>query len=239
MESLAKELDKEVSDKIWGENHWLKSKFRLILNVHERIELTDRLLDFQKRDKLNNVQVLPLRIYLLLTCFDQLGQRDAWYSFTDFLEAKKFKKQISDYLEDASEKTEIQRIQYLNRKYNELFGVRSSFMRFINEVIDENTRKALLGTIRIETFDAQKLKAQHSDDNEKINYLFKIRNDYTHNSYLSALIEMPIKNEEEWYLRESFSKKNLIHNVKTHSSFLKILKETALLGIANTILKAE
>lgn len=69
------------------------------------------------------------------------------------------------------------------REYNEIYGVSKGFKRFINEIIAEDDRKNLINNIKVRKIGKnpnKELKYKASSEDKKINFLFKIRNMFTH-----------------------------------------------------------
>ena len=60
------------------------STLSIVQTVADRLDLHDRLQAEPVRDELFSHH-LPLSVYLLLTCFDRLGQPTQWLSFEDWL----------------------------------------------------------------------------------------------------------------------------------------------------------
>jgi hypothetical protein len=70
----------------------------------------------------------------------------------------------------------------LYKFYNDRYGVRSSFFRFLHEVLPKDQRDILLSSIEIKSLENPPYIGENtsSDEAEKEKYLFKLRNDYTH-----------------------------------------------------------
>jgi len=66
--------------------------------------------------------------------------------------------------------------------YNKIYGVSSSFYRFLHEIIPENIHQELLESIWIEIVDNPPdiVNNRQADDITKEKFLYKLRNDYTH-----------------------------------------------------------
>lgn len=136
-----------------------------------------------------------LRNYLLLTCFDLLGQPSEWKDFSSWLNSKKLQTEVNAVIEKHRGHTDVRTtIEAVHRAYQERYGVTNSFYRFINDVIPQETREALLYSISISysrefhTYDEQghvigtgaELVRKIEDDTSKLKFLFDLRNSYTH-----------------------------------------------------------
>lgn len=127
--------------------------------------------------------VLPLQSYLLLTCFDILGQSDGWSHFGNWLR----KKQDGPDLLNVKSDDPIGLCQELHGQWLDHYGNRNSFYRFINETIDQSARERLIDSVIIRKYPLPPVKDALSrasrvpaTDEEKLAYLYKIRNAYTH-----------------------------------------------------------
>ncbi len=156
------------------------SRLAVISAVIDRLDLCSKLSETATAKQLFH-HYTPLVVYLLLTCFDRLGQPSDWMDFGSWLRSsdkKKEREQVtSEGLKDASEIA----VAFYNT-YNRIYGVSSSFYRFLHEVIPGQSRQELLGSIRIEIVDNPPNigNNRQADDDAKEKYLFKLRNDYTH-----------------------------------------------------------
>lgn len=130
-----------------------------------------------------------LRNYLLLTCFDLLGQSERYLDFQSWLGAKRCENERATLLSTIEEDdTEIQVATKLHRGYLDLYGSKNSFYRFINEMLPDKVRSDLMVSVRIRrinTEENREIEILESDD-EKIKYLYRLRNDYTHGAQISG-----------------------------------------------------
>lgn len=152
-----------------------------------------------------------LKIYLLLTCFDILGQKDEWKDFSSWLTSKK---------KDLERDQIFNRYRQLNRQegmikihedYNSIYGVKRSFMNFANEKLPEALRVKLLNSViilkgkvslptilsdgRILIKGGDKAEKYIASDSEKLTMMFKARNSFTHSG-------LPIGNSNELFFKE-------------------------------------
>lgn len=134
-----------------------------------------------------------LRNYLLLTCFDLLGQSSEWLDFNSWLNSKKHQVEVSKAINLNSGQSALEMIKAVNCFYTAEFGVKNSFYRFINEVLLPETKAALLYSISIVyarkfiTYDdagneyrGSKQIKKIDDDESKMKFLYWLRNVYTH-----------------------------------------------------------
>lgn len=152
-----------------------------LLTVSRRLDLCKKLSGHEGAELIGTHQ-RNLVVYLLLTCFDRLGQPAPYLTFEQFLDSKKTKhKSIRRLaLEDVGDIDYVQASKILNRAYTNEYGVRNSFYRFIENVLSDKMRSRLLKSIR-------QWKTRHSqegpffsDDEEKKRFLYSLRNSYTH-----------------------------------------------------------
>jgi hypothetical protein len=121
--------------------------------------------------------------YLLLTCFDILGQSNEYLSFNSWLEASKTKykcerDEVVERIPDSAKPVEIAKIMYA--EYNNIYGVKTSFYRFIDEILTEEARERLLLSVRI----GQKTRKEElvfiDNPSKKKEFLYESRNLFTH-----------------------------------------------------------
>src|SRR5215210_6338429 len=129
----------------------------------------------------------PLSVYLLLTCFDRLGQPADWRPFGDWLRASRTEHERTVALDNIpAEVTHLQDATALYEANNERYGVRSSFFRFMHEVLPSRHLDNLLSSIEIRTSQMPPYLDEPTvaSEAEKEKYLFRLRNDYTHKSLI-------------------------------------------------------
>lgn len=132
-------------------NHWRDSLPRKLLQVHERIILTDTLQDdlFKETSDIKRVDYLSLITYLRLTCFDQLGQPQGRMTFDNWLKSKKKMQERNFVISKIKEKDKMKFSEQLYLAYQEIYGVKNSFYRFIRDIIPSEIRTNLLSKIKI------------------------------------------------------------------------------------------
>jgi len=124
-----------------------------------------------------------LRNYLLLTCFDLLGQPSEFKDFQSWLSAASCGDERKEVQQNLTEKASVfDSAAEIHRGYLRIYGVRNSFIRFINHVLTAEARNDLLYSVRIRRVDPVKhmeIEVIESDE-RKINWLYAVRNAYTH-----------------------------------------------------------
>ncbi len=167
----------------------------VVFTVIDRLEVCTRL----RQSPLVPIEMAfvlddPLVTYLYLTCFDRLGQPADWLDFGAWMESSKHKAERDGILQRVQSHELEVAIRFAYREYNSLYGVKSSFFRFLRN-LPSDFRRELLGSIHqdISTY-APSMTGRYATDAEKEKYLFKRRNDYTH----KADFRPPIG---EWFAR--------------------------------------
>lgn len=133
-----------------------------------------------------------LMYYLLLTCFDLLGQPSEWVSFSEWLVSSKKaaeREVVVRSLRDSLNPTEIAR--HFNSAYQEIYGVRNSFNAFVLKLLTDEERAELYFNIqivrgRIECDPNTSYPALGYIENEKkkLDFLYDLRNKFTHSAVI-------------------------------------------------------
>jgi hypothetical protein len=132
-----------------------------------------------------------LKIYLLLTCFDILGQPDEWLDFHSWLKSKKIIhiEERTSILSRCPSIDLVENISLVYSEYNIIYGVRNSFFRFIRKIISPEDRKKLMESIKVSAIapalftdgiTRDSLCDYDADDLFKEKFLFNARNSFTH-----------------------------------------------------------
>jgi len=167
------------------------------LEVQERLNFAKQIFEQSQQERdLSLIQVIENDVlthpsiqydalvnYLLLTCFDKLGQPHEWLSFDNWLEAKKKKtkcerEKAEEKIAEFDSPTAIAKKMYT--AYKEVYGVKSSFYRFINEVLSREAQERLLSSVQIEKKDKDGQRILISDPEMKKSFLYDSRNLFTH-----------------------------------------------------------
>ena len=159
-----------------------RSRLNLITTVTERLELA-RVLESDEVALPLGQQWEPLTTYLMLTCFDRLGQPAMWRDFSSWLSSKscQIERQCPAAIQSGDDATSA--ALNLHRLYCDLYGTRSAFFRFLREILPEAARGRLYQSVDVFRFDLASDSAATGDDIEdKERWLYRLRNDYTHNA---------------------------------------------------------
>lgn len=225
-----------------SEGHWKNSQARKLVKVYERLRLTDSIeQDIGEGDNSSNFwkrcTYPSLILYLRLTCFDQLGQPQRWLTFNEWLEAKKKKEEREQLIEEIKTEDKVEFAKMLYLKYQKIYGVRNSFYRFMREIISPETKADLLNLIKgVIHIKLPPPETREVTDRDKEDFLYKIRNDYTHNTYdRGPLREFQNKDPFQWNQHDIFCEDKEVHLISTHKDFEEKLKEVILIGIAGII----
>lgn len=161
-----------------------------------------------------------LVIYLLLTCFDNLGQKDKFLTFENWLKSQKplHKEEKEIITKSLTEETsDIDKAIKLQEGYHKIYGVKNAFYSGIN-TINEEEKEKLLKSIHVtyspKSEDGNKIQRQQSipiDDKKheqdlKIKYLYSKRNGFTHsleqyhNCSNPQASDVSIKNGSSWVI---------------------------------------
>lgn len=233
----------EKHEKAWRKNikkeHWRKSTPRKILQVHERIKFTDFLEDQIGEEFQTNLYYPQLITYLRLTCFDHLGQPVKYSNFENWLKSKKQKAKSEkiEVLEAIESSDPIEIAKTIFSGYQVIYGSKNSFFNFINNVISSNQRASLTNSIqiRITNDNSPTLKGRTHTDADKLTYLYRIRNDFTHNTYSRDSKLINREAQKEWISRERIFEGDNEIWISTSRDFQDVLKESVLNGISELI----
>jgi len=238
IQKICKDYDDKLKSNISSRKKiWEKSTIKIILYVQERIRAVDFLQNKQETNEFSN-SLRGLSTYLALTCFDKLGQPDNYKSFDSWLSVKKKRKKekLDNEINKISYKDKSELILEAYKFYQNIYGVKKSFFKFINEILPNTTKTELLDRIRIAEMKGISVQ-KYKDDEAKKKYLYQIRNDYTHGLKFTGL-ELG-KNEtegipnpkEKFILREKNLKNNEEIHYETSIDFASFLKEVVIIGL--------
>jgi hypothetical protein len=149
------------------------------MTVVDRIELVQRL-STSESSKLLLDQYEPLVVYLMLTCFDVLGQPAEWRDFRSWLNGKEAS------TVGLTGSSPVEQSKQLYQAWSERYGVRNSFYRFMNEVLPSEALGRLLASIEyLILSNPPEIRQQKGDDDKKKRWLFDVRNRFTHNAQVN------------------------------------------------------
>lgn len=142
----------------------LNNKYYL---VAERIEFVEQLISAHKSfipDKIKRFPALFNHVttsyehyeglinYLLLTCFDILGQPDEWMDYGSWLRSKSSIHEREKIMAISSSNVSVIELsKMLHDQYIAIYGVKNSFYRFMREILSDQQRKQLFKTISAST----------------------------------------------------------------------------------------
>jgi hypothetical protein len=154
-----------------------QSLFGQFMTVADRLDLVRRL-SVSEYSKLLLDQYEPLVVYLLLTCFDVLGQPVQWQDFRSWLNGEEASK-VS-----ITGTSLVDHSKQLYDAWADRYGVRNSFYRFMNEVLPPDALERLLASIRYSILSnpPELIRKHEGDDDKKKKWLFDIRNRFTHSA---------------------------------------------------------
>lgn len=191
-----------------------------------------------------------LMYYLLLTCFDLLGQPSEWVSFSEWLisikKAEERQVVVSSVQPDLNP---IEIARQFNCAYQETYGVKTSFNNFVLKILTDEERTELYSNIQIvrgrkdgDPNTSYPALGYINDEKKKLDFLFSLRNKFTHSAvimgsanagvfsqaYDAIIVDgKPRKGYVEIH-REAKSGEWLIYEVRDWPFMLKRLVETAL-----------
>lgn len=124
-----------------------------------------------------------LRNYLLLTCFDLLGQPDDFMDFDSWITSSKTataREKVFEKIAHSGNLTET--IKNVYKEYKLSYGTKHSFFKFLNEVLTEEMRVELADDIWIRKYNKltnNRIGSIEGNEN-KFKGLYNIRNSFTH-----------------------------------------------------------
>ena len=182
LEFAAKEI---CPERMFMTKEYERSRLAAISSVIKRLDLCDRLWSFQVRKEIF-YHHLSLISYLLLTCFDILGQPANWLDFGSWLNTKKtsYCVEQDEVLKDIEKKSldPISITKAFYSYYCKKYGTKNSFFSFLHEILPRDSRRILLCSFSISELDNPPSLGNRRfwTDKEKERYLFIFRNKYTH-----------------------------------------------------------
>lgn len=224
-----------------------------IIKVHHRLILVNELIT-KLGNADNRIQTITfpgLITYLLLTCFDQLGQpTPGWIDFSGWLKSKRTKTEVDSIIDSLKSKGLLsghirESMLAIHKEYQNIYGVKHSFFRFVNEVLPAKMKKFLLDNIKInrEAKDGVELEERTGEElNElKLKWLYATRNDYTHslNTVESNISHGYYIGKRYWSFRNKNNKKDYVEIILVPENFIDILIVTIRIGALNLVVPDE
>ncbi|WP_156372929.1 hypothetical protein [Deinococcus sp. Leaf326] len=223
------------------------SPIGVINSVVKRLDLCEKL-SAEATTQIIGAHQLSLVIYLYLTCFDLLGQPNDWMTFDSWINAKKLKiiEEKDSIIKGLPENADyILATQALVKGYNQIYGVKSSFYNFMDNVLTDEAREKLLASIRYTSIlnSSPDKRIKVFDEFRKKEYLLKVRNSYTHKARFQAGLTIPFPKfdaKEEFAPMfidyGQFMDKKELTQIGL-SQWPSTLRETVLVGLAEYIRK--
>ena len=166
--------------------------------VKERIALVNKLISVREAFQGNHLirnsdkdnswthpykHYAALRNYLLLTCFDILGQTEDYIDFFSWLQSKKHKEERENIIKKCEGTDFVLNMTNVYKEYNSIYGVSKSFHHFIYQILSDENRDKLFDSIDIKKRSVSEGKPIGINVTEKMksDFLFLIRNSFTHN----------------------------------------------------------
>lgn len=241
-EKICNEYDLKNQNKP-HKDHWTNSKVRSLLEVFERLELIE-LLEKESTNEKSEFQKKysypPLITYLKLTCFDQLGSKANYKTYDGWIKSKK-NLERDDLINSSEDKLEL--LKDVSEEYIKLYGVKNSFFNFLDEIIPKEEKEKLMKCIIItptyRTKNIYEIIDYEGDSStlDKFKYLYKIRNNFTHNIYAasySAINFFPI-DKAAWILKETIYVNKVKTGVLVSSGFENKLNDLIKVGLSEII----
>ena len=232
-------------------NHFQKSLLNRVIKVSNRLLLIRDLIN-QLKTSANPTQMSTypgLITYLLLTCFDQLGQDEKGYRFfPHWLKSSKTKEERDEILDnvlkeenplDEHGNPNLNYIEKIFDNYHKIYGNKNSFMYFIDNLLSETDRNELFHQVKIETTISDKeqmtISRETNDDVKK--WLYETRNNYTHNLYTTETFFAKgyYDLEGSWLIWEEIQKGKRSIRVSIKDEFKETLLQTVIKGMVNVI----
>jgi len=161
--------------------------------VREHFRGVEKIIHVNDREWTHSyLQFSALRIYLALTCFDILGQPDNWTDFSSWLKSKSHLPERSTIFAKYDKEDSQNAILSIYEEYQNIYGVKRSFFKFIREIVSHEDREKLFNSIK-----GQKriTETKYNPDgtttlgtginfvlneDQKERFLYDIRNSFTH-----------------------------------------------------------
>lgn len=213
-----------------------RNPLSVIFSVLERLELALGV-STQPTNAPGWVRTEPLQSYLLLTCFDRLGQPAEWMDFGTWLTTKASADTVSDLARRQPKLDRLAFTKNLYAEYQSVFGTKNSFFRFVQEILPQDAREILVHSVEITRLSVPPSvkPLPPPSDLEKIQYLYKLRNEYTHKAGSVA-------SAGEWYGRTYASRRQIFGETSwsdtTTHGWPAVLERCVRQGLAKCLARA-
>lgn len=174
--------DTILINKLYMTETYRESFLYTIDSVISRIELCRELIS-ENIDETLKHKTEPLVIYLLLTCFDKLGQPEKWVNYNEWLTSEGCKgERKSAKIDFDSSDGKVCEAKFFYDYYNKIYSARSAFFRFLREVLPNKSKEELMSCIEINiyTLRTERELISSYEVRKKEEFLYQMRNDYTH-----------------------------------------------------------
>lgn len=217
------------------------SEANTFVTVSRRLDLCRKLAGQSGAD-LIGLHQRNLVLYLLLTCFDRLGQPAPYLSFESWLESKKAKhRDKRDAALVGVESSPIAQARALNQAYVAEYGVRNSFFRFLDDVLPREQYQTLITSLWSHRTVWGTGMSSPMSEIEKRKYLYQLRNAYTHQAEAQPGLTVPFPAEvgetpPEFtaYFYEQVTTREGTDTV-SFSNWPKVLEDCVLHGLAERV----
>ncbi len=186
--------------------------------------------------------------YLLLTCIDLLGQDSEYKPFHEWLDSKS--KKVAEERTLAVSRipagsSPLEATRILHEAYSEQYSVGRGFKRFIRDRLPEKARRDLLATIRIEkrvspAMPGEEAPADELGDEKKIQWLFDLRNGYTHRAeyvpgHLREAMPPEYQSDDNWWRMADRILPETITEYSVSGGWLDALEAAVRAGLATLV----
>jgi hypothetical protein len=119
-----------------------------------------------------------------------LGSNDEFVPFSSWLADENLLEERNQILTNATENELVDKIKSVYSAYNKIYGPTQGFKRFITTVLSPENKEKLLKSVNVRKISKpdNKVLEHEASETQKINFLFEIRNAFTHagQSYASG-----------------------------------------------------
>jgi hypothetical protein len=219
------------------------SRIRRIESVLDRLDLID-ILGSKDTGGLLWMHYWGIVSYLLLTCFDLLGQDRGWLEPGAWLRSidERHTVERAEALAQCPSTDHVAAALALLAAHSRIYGVHRAFRRFIDQVLPIDARTELLACIAIEQWPTPPQEGdllEVVDEKKKMDWLFELRNAYTHRALYvpgTHTDSMPVEYRDDealWVTRERMTPaKTTLYAVKR---WPKALGEAVRAGLAQYV----